>query len=125
MKNIKQLINEKLTINKDNIVNNVGNGIEYTYIWGRNQKGMALDANDVEFACITSNGEIFLFSNQGLNDFIEKNPFNIDGDYMMVFEELLSLKSKNTWEHLSYDENWDASPLPQTKDIKVMGIRYI
>ena len=32
MKNIKQLINEKLTINKDNIVNNVGNGIEYTYI---------------------------------------------------------------------------------------------
>lgn len=120
MKNIKQLINEKLTINKDNI----DNSIEYTYIWGRNQHGMALDANEVEFACITSNGEMFLFTKRGLNDFIEKNPDNLNGDYMMVFEELLSLKSKNTWEHLSYDENWDASPLPQTKDIKVMGIRY-
>ena len=48
----------------------------------------------------------------------------MDGDYIAVFEELLDLKTKNTWEQLPSDENWDALPLPQTKDIKVMGIRY-
>lgn len=118
MKNIKQLINEKLTINKDN------NSIEYTYIFGREQQGMPLDPKEVDYACITSLGEIFLFTKQGLADFIEKNPFEIDGDYMSVFEELPSLKSKNTWEQVLGDEVWDAFPLPQTKDIKVMGIRY-
>lgn len=119
MKNIKQLINEKLTINKDN------NSIEYTYIFGRDQQGMPLDGKEVNYACITSLGEIFLFTKQGLTDFIEKNPFELDGDYMSVFEELPSLKSKNTWEQVLGDEVWDAFPLPQTKDIKVMGIRYI
>ena len=85
---------------------------------------MPLDAKEVEYACITSYGEIYLFTKQGLNDFIEKNPFDLDGDYMMVFEELLLLKSKNTWEQILGDENWDAPFLPQIKDIRVMGVRY-
>ncbi len=119
MKNIKQLINEKLTINKDSVV------IEYQYLFDNNRStGIELDPKDIAFTLITGNGEIFLFTSNGLKDFIEKNPLEIDGDYMMVFEELLMLKQKGRWTHLTGDENWDATRFPQTKDIKVMGIRY-
>ena len=121
MKSIKRLINEKLTINKDNMVN----GIEYQYLFDNNRsKGIELDPKDIAFTLITGSGETFSFTSNGLNEFIEKNPLEIDGDYMMVFEVLLELKQKGVWTHLTGDENWDATSFPQTKNVKVMGIRY-